>query len=146
MNEAEDIKFDEIKIGMIKEFDVEITQKMIDDFARISGDFNPLHTDVHYAEKTKFKKRVAHGFLVGSFLSRLVGMHLPGKNALYLYQTLKFKNPVFENDKLKVVGKVVDKSEELKIITIQTNIIKSTGETVIDGEAKVLYRDDLHEK
>lgn len=142
MNKAEYLKFDEIETGMIRKFDVKMTLNLIDDFAKLSGDFNPLHVNQAFAEKTRFKKRVAHGFLVSSFLSRLVGMHLPGEKALYLSQTLKFKNPVFENDILTIKGKVINKSETLKLITIQTTIVKSTGETVVEGEAKVLYIDD----
>jgi acyl dehydratase len=55
-------------------------------FAAISGDFSPLHMDDEYARGTEFGGRVVHGLLVGSLFSQLVGMHLPGKQALYLGQ------------------------------------------------------------
>ena len=139
MDRAQCLKFDEIKIGDKKEFEVAITPKLIDKFAELSGDFSPLHMDKKFAEKTKFGKRVAHGFLAASFLSQLVGMHLPGERALYLSQTLKFRAPIFENDLLKISGEVIGKSEALKLLTIKTAIAKSTGKTVLEGEAKVSY-------
>ncbi len=137
--ESNFLKFEDINIGSKASFEAAITPELVADFARMSGDYNPLHMNEEFAASTKFKKRVAHGFLAGSFLSRLVGMYLPGRHALYLSQTLNFKNPVFLGDTLKVEGKVTEKSEGTKVITIATKISKITGEAVLDGEAKVSY-------
>jgi len=53
---------------------VTITQEMIDDFARATGDFQWIHTDPEKAALySPFKKPVAHGFLSVSLLSRLLG-------------------------------------------------------------------------
>ena len=93
--------FDEIQLGFSKEFLVTITESMIDDFAKISGDFNPIHMDEQYAKSTQFKKRIAHGMLLFSLLSRIQGMYLPGKHALYLSQNLEFRNPCFIGVKIK---------------------------------------------
>ena len=81
--EAKNIAFDEIQIGEKASFTVKITKEMVEIFAQLSGDFNPLHMDDTYAEKTKFGKRVCHGMLLSSLFSQLVGMFLPGKNSLY---------------------------------------------------------------
>jgi len=84
--------FDEIEIGLTKQFQITITETMVDDFAKLSGDFNPLHTDNEYAVSSGFHGRVCHGMLLGSFFSRLIGMYLPGKHALHFSQSLKFVN------------------------------------------------------
>ena len=34
---------DEIKVGLKKKFQVTITESMLNDFAKLSGDYNPLH-------------------------------------------------------------------------------------------------------
>jgi acyl dehydratase len=53
---------------------VTITQEMIDDFARATGDFQWIHTDPEKAAlHSPYKKTVAHGFLSVSLLSRLLG-------------------------------------------------------------------------
>ena len=87
-----DFTFDSIQIGQKKNFSQIITKSLIDDFAKISGDFNPLHMNDEYASDTIFEKRVCHGMLLASFFSKLIGMYLPGKNALYFSQSLQFKS------------------------------------------------------
>jgi acyl dehydratase len=97
----------DIKLGQKKKFQITITESMVNEFARISGDYNPLHMDDIYASSTKFNRRVCHGMLLASFFSRLVGMYLPGKNALYMTQSLKFISPCFINDEITIEGEVL---------------------------------------
>ena len=134
------LDFAEIKIGMEKKFTIEITESMIENFANLSGDYNPLHMDEDYAKTTSFKKRVCHGMLLSSFFSKLVGMYLPGQNALYLAQSLKFPKPCFINEKVTIAGKIISKSESTQIITLKTTIVNESGEYLVDGDAKVLLR------
>lgn len=135
-------KFDEIKIGLEYKFTEKITEKNLDVFANLSGDHNPLHMNENYAKNTQFKRRVSHGMLLASFFSKLVGMYLPGKNALYFSQTLNFQNPCFIDDMITVSGQVLDKSDSTKIITIKTSIYNQTGACLVDGIAKVMMRQD----
>ncbi len=65
-------KFDKIKIGDNAELKHTITQDDINKFVELTGDDNKLHIDAAYAEKTSFKKPVAHGMLGASFISRIV--------------------------------------------------------------------------
>ena len=65
------LDFAEIKIGMEKKFTVEITESMLENFANLSGDYNPLHMDKDYAKTTSFKKRVCHGMLLSSFFFKI---------------------------------------------------------------------------
>ena len=132
--------FNEIKIGLEHHFEISINEKLEEDFAQISGDFNPLHMDEQYAKKTKFGKRVCHGMLLGSFFSRLIGMYLPGKNALYFSQNLNFIEPCFIGDIVIVKGKITDKSEATKMIKIETTIKNDTGKILVEGIAQVLVR------
>jgi len=141
-NQPNQYKFDEIKIGLEYKFTEKITESRLDSFASLSGDYNPLHMDDIYAKTTKFKKRICHGMLLTSFFSKLVGMHLPGKNALYFSQTLNFQNPCFVGDIITVRGQVVDKSDATKIITLNTSIYNQDGICLVDGTAKVIIRQD----
>ena len=90
IEEAKKLTINDIEIGLTKEFKILITKSMVDEFAIISGDFNPLHMDDKYAISTKFGKRVCHGMLLASFFSRIIGMYIPGKMSLYMTQSLKF--------------------------------------------------------
>jgi len=133
-------KFEEIKIGTKKMFTVQIAESMLNDFAKLSGDYNPLHMDANYAAITPFKNRVCHGMLLVSFFSRLIGMYLPGKNALYFSQTLNFQFPCFIGDKVTIEGQVIDKSESTKMITIKTVAYNQEGKIAVDGVATVIVR------
>ena len=134
--------FVEIEIGMQKRFQVVISEGMLDDFAKLSGDDNPLHMNEEYASSTSFKKRVCSGMFLSSFFSRLVGMYLPGKHALHISQSLKFVNPCFIGETITVEGKVIDKSPATKIIKLETTITNESGKRIIDGKAQVIVRDD----
>ena len=135
-------KFEEIKIGDSKKFTEKIDKFRLDNFAKLSGDYNPLHIDDNYATNTKFKKQVCHGMLLASFFSKLVGMYLPGKNALYFSQTLNFQAPCYVDDTITVQGEVIDKSDSTRIITLKTLIHNQTGVCLVDGMAKVIIRQD----
>ena len=131
-----------IQIGEKRKFSEKIDQSKLETFAKLSGDYNPLHMDEKYAQKTSFKKRVCHGMLLASFFSQLVGMYLPGKNALYFSQTLNFQAPCFVDDEITVEGEVIDKSSATGIITIKTSIHNQNNECIVDGIAKVIIRSD----
>ena len=134
--------FDEIEIGMQKNFQVFISENMLDVFGRDTGDYNPLHMNKKYASSTSFKKRVCSGMFLSSFFSRLVGMYLPGKHALHISQSLNFVNPCFIGETITVEGKVIDKSSATKIIKLETTITNESGKRIIDGKAQVIVRDD----
>ena len=140
MNNPLEYSFNEIKIGLEHHFEISIDEKLEGDFAKISGDFNPLHMDEQYAKKTKFGKRVCHGMLLASFFSKVIGMYLPGKNALYFSQNLNFVGPCFIGDKIIVKGEIIDKSEATKMIKIKTTIKNIEGKLLVEGIAHVLVR------
>lgn len=134
--------FEQIKIGYTVKFTEKINQEKLDSFATISGDHNPLHMNENYAANTTFKKRVCHGMLLASFFSKLVGMRMPGKNALYFSQTLNFQAPCYVGDEITIQGEVIDKSDSIRMITIKTLIHNREGKCLVDGVAKVIVRQD----
>ena len=140
MSNIESLTFDQISLGYTKNFSIKITEEILQKFAKISGDFNPLHMDENYAKSNNFRGRVCHGMLLASFFSRLAGMYIPGKNALYFSQSLKFLYPCFVNDRIEIHGEVIDKSLATKIVTLKTTISKDKRK-IVDGIGKVMVRD-----
>ncbi len=69
-----------IEKGISHSLSVKLTEDMLTTFAHLTGDMNPLHTDDDFARQDGFPARVAHGMLVLSFYSTLVGMYLPGRH------------------------------------------------------------------
>ena len=134
--------YDEIKIGLSKTFQINITESLVNNFAELSGDFSPIHIDNEYAKTTTFGKRVVHGMLLASFLSRVDGMYLPGKHALYFTQNLEFRNPCFIGDTITVFSKVIDKSDSTKILKIESKITNQENKILLYGIGRVIVRDD----
>lgn len=132
------LEYQDIRVGDIYGFERKITRKDVYDFAELTGDFNPLHTDKTYGEKSKFGNNIVHGMLAGSLFSTLIGMYCPGEKSLYLSQTLNFRRSIFPNDKVKVRGEVVGKNDSVKIITIKTEIFRDNT-LIISGEAKASF-------
>ena len=141
-DELSEYTFDEIEIGLTKQFQITITESMMDDFAKLTGDFSPIHTDEDYASTTTFEKRDVDGMLLASFLSKIVGMYLPGKHALYFSQSLDFRQPCFISDKITVSGRVIDKSTSTKILKIESKITNQDDKILLSGIGRVIVRDD----
>ena len=120
-----------------------ITEDDILLFALVSGDHNPIHLDADYAEKSLFGKRIAHGFLIGSLISAVLGNDMPGPGTIYLGQTLKFLAPIHIGDTVTVTVKVVAIREDKRIITLHTNCTNQHGMLVLSGEATVKYDKEL---
>jgi 3-hydroxybutyryl-CoA dehydratase len=131
-------EYQQFSIGDKESFKLTLSEEMIDGFGNLSGDLNPLHMDQDYAAQTPFGRRVAHGLLLTSFFSRLVGMHLPGKYALYISQSSQFHRPAFIGSEIIVEGEIIQKVDVDKVIKLATSIRDSRNkELLVTGEALV---------
>lgn len=135
------LNYDEISIGDEFYFERNISETDVKDFAKLSGDYNPLHNDPKYASSTEFGEPIVPGMLASSFFSALVGMFCPGEKALYLSQDLRFRNPMPLNITVVAECKVVSKFDAAKIISLETVIKDKNGKIFIDGFAKVKVRE-----
>ena len=125
----------ELKLGDAAEITKLITEELVNDFARVIGDFNPVHTDQAYAEKTHFKGKIAHGALSIGFLSTVLGNILPGHGTIYLSHEVKFLGPVRIGDTLTVRVEVVELIPEKNRAKFRTTCINQNGQMVVDGTA-----------
>jgi 3-hydroxybutyryl-CoA dehydratase len=140
INPLNELSYDDISIGQQESFIIQITESMVEKFSNLSGDLNPLHMDNEFAESSSFNKRIVHGMLLASFFSQLIGMKLPGKNALYFSQTLNFRSPCYIDDEIEVIGEVTEKSDSTQIITVSTTIFNKSKTCLIDGIAKIIVK------
>ncbi len=135
-----DIPFNSIKTGDFAQLSKTIAEADVYTFAGVCGDFNPLHVDAEYAKGTPFKQRVAHGMLSASLISAVLGTALPGKNTIYLEQSLKFTAPVFIGDTITAKAEVTEIITEKKLLRLKTEVFNQEGKMVITGEAMVMKR------
>ena len=106
-------------------------------FARLTGDYNPLHVDADYAKTTEFGRPVVHGMLSASFISTLIGMLLPGPGALWTSQTLNFRAAAFVGDTITVRGVVRQKVISARYLALDISVKNQHGQEVVDGQATV---------
>jgi len=90
-------------VGQSASLSKTITWEDIQDFARLTGDTNPLHLDEEFAIKTRFGQRVAHGMLIAALISAVIGTQLPGPGTIYINQMLQFVAPVFIGDTIQLL-------------------------------------------
>ena len=128
---------EDLQLDQTDKIERKITEKDIDNFAKLTGDNNPVHTNLDFAKKTIFKQKVAHGFLSASLISTLIATKLPGPGSIYLSQNLKFLAPVFIDDLVIVKVTVKEIDHEKKKVKLQTECFKNEKK-IISGEAIVL--------
>ena len=115
-----------------------ITDDVIRSFAKLSGDFNPIHIDEDFASKTRFGKRIAHGMISGALLSAVLGTEFGEKQVVYMSQTMKFIAPVFIDDTITATATVKHIREDKPVVTVETVVTNQDDEVVVSGEAVLL--------
>ncbi|WWW10880.1 MaoC family dehydratase [Arcobacter cryaerophilus gv. pseudocryaerophilus] len=130
------MEINEIKIGMSESYSQTISEADVKAYAGISGDRNPVHMDDEYAEKSRYKKRIAHGMISSSFFSALFGTKLPGPGCVYVNQSLNFKRPVYIGDTVTAII-TVTKIDEIKSRVFFDTVCKVKNKIVIDGQAEL---------
>lgn len=97
----------DLSVGLAAQFERMVTEQDVLDFARISGDQNPLHVDANYAAETNYGRRIVHGAFQIGLASALIGMQLPGKRVLLSSVQAKFPAPLYFPTTVRVQGEIV---------------------------------------
>lgn len=130
---------EDFSVGMESTIEKTVTIEDIKRFAEVSGDFNPVHLDEEFAKKTIFKGRIAHGFLIASFISTIIATELPGPGSIYLKQSLKFLAPVYIDEKILVKVRIIEINIEKSKVKLITECFKNKT-LVLTGEAEILIQ------
>jgi 3-hydroxybutyryl-CoA dehydratase len=128
--------FEDLSVGLTERYAKQVKASDVVGFAELTGDRNPIHLSEHFAAKTPFGGRIAHGLYTAGLISAVIGTRLPGPGAIYISQTLSFKAPVRIGDIVEVtvtVAELIEKGRRAKLLCKCT-----VGETVVlEGEAVV---------
>jgi 3-hydroxybutyryl-CoA dehydratase len=128
--------FEDLSLGMAETHAKIVKSSDVVGFAEISGDRNPIHLSEHFAARTPFGGRIAHGLYTASLVSAVIGTRLPGPGAIYLSQTLTFKAPVRIDDEVVARVEVVELIERgsrarLRCTCHVGDVIVLEGEAVV---------------
>ena len=119
------------------------THKVLKQYCELSGDYNPIHTDLSAAKKIGKNNIIIHGNLTCSIISKIIGMNFPGKGSLILEQKVLFPNPIFPDDLIRFKFIVKEINTQLNTILIsikahKVSEINKNTETVLRGNVLCL--------
>jgi 3-oxoacyl-[acyl-carrier protein] reductase len=96
----------DLRVGLAAEYEREIAESDVLEFAANSGDFNPLHVDSVFAQHSRYAQRIAHGAFQIGLASALIGMHLPGRDVLLGSVNARFNSPLYFPCHVRVSGEI----------------------------------------
>ena len=122
-----------------------VTEADIVNFAGLTGDWNPLHTDVEFAKNSVFKQRVAHGALTFAIMTGLfvrTGIIEETIYAFYGVDKLRFVKPVYVGDTLRVIAKITEKEDRGKVglVVLDSKVVNQRDEVVLSCILKLLIK------
>lgn len=126
-----------LRIGQVESAKRVFQQADFDRFAAISGDDNPIHVDPAFAARTKFGRTVAHGMLLYSVVSGVLGTRLPGPGTLQVDQELVFPNPTYTGEEVTVQVEVLALERETGLADLGTAVIRPGGSLGLEGQTRV---------
>ncbi|SCX94195.1 hypothetical protein/3-hydroxybutyryl-CoA dehydratase [Nonlabens sp. Hel1_33_55] len=108
----------------------------VQNYADLSGDFNPIHFDEDYAKDTIFKKPIVHGPLVITLITTLFAKELPGPGSVYLSHDIKYLHPVFIDDEVTAILEVIEVTDKQHVI-IKTSCYNAQEILLLEGIARL---------
>jgi len=130
------LSFEDLSVGMTEKLSKTVASSDVVGFAEVTGDRNPIHLSEHFAAKTPFGTRIAHGLYTASLISAVLGTRLPGPGAIYISQSLNFRAPVKIGDTVEVNVTVAEIIPTKFRARLTCSCIVDV-EIVLDGEAWV---------
>ncbi|HLR79661.1 MAG TPA: MaoC family dehydratase [Bacillota bacterium] len=114
---------------------IQITEQLIQQYATVSEDWNPLHHSNHAAKRAGFPKRIAHGMLTMAISTQLITPILLQQNKVERFQ-VKFLLPVYINDCLTITSHLQRQSDG-NTFHIQIKALNQHAKTVMNGKMKI---------
>jgi len=124
-----------ITVGQRASRSLTLTADHVREFAKISGDHNPLHFDAAFAARTKFGRLVVQGGLTTGLVHALVATDLPGPGTVFLSQNWKFTAPVYIGDTITAEAEVISVHPSKPVTELRVEIRRTDNTTVLEGVA-----------
>lgn len=108
-----------------------ITQDEVDQFTRITGDTNPIHSRDHPADK-----RCVHGAFLNGIVAGIIGTQLPGPGSILLHQEFGCPQKCVCDEEITITVQQLD-DRHVKRLTYE---VKQFERAVFTGTAKIIVR------
>ena len=123
-----------------------VTEADVVNFAGLSGDFNPLHTDAEFGKATPFGGRIAHGMLAAAMATGMANWTgvFEGTTLALMEQVIQYKGAVKFGDTIYLELRVSDKKETSKpdrgVVVFETHVCNQDGKAVIEGKWTLMMK------
>lgn len=118
---------------------ITFTAELREAFHTLVNDSAPIHRDAKFARARGYDHPILQGLCVASRFSRLMGMYLPGENAVVESLTFKFRKPVYEGRPVEYRVEVVRIMRALRVVRLKLTVI-SDDQLCTSAEAQCLLR------
>jgi acyl dehydratase len=121
-----------------------ITESDIVQFAGLTGDYNPMHTDAEYTKSSFMGKRVAHGLLALSYaVGQAYQLGFMERTVLsFRGLEMKFSLPVVIGDTIHAEMVVKEKKEAARLgggtVIVDFRVVNQEGKAVQKGSLTLL--------
>ncbi|HYQ18673.1 MAG TPA: MaoC/PaaZ C-terminal domain-containing protein [Polyangiaceae bacterium] len=137
MAQARQHRIDELSEGSKASVTFTVTAQQMRQFAEISGDFNPLHTDESFARAKGYEGPVVYGALLVAKVSQLIGMELPGRDSVWASIALDFRRPLFVGQEAEAEGTVTSVHRATGMVELAL-ALRANGKVLAKGKAEVV--------
>jgi acyl dehydratase len=131
------LTIDELSVGQAVERTRLISAEDVSAFARLSGDFNPVHIDEAFARTTPFGRTIAHGPIALALAAGILGMELPGVGTIAIENVIRYRRPIFTGDEVTTRVTVAEIDSARRRVMMAITWTNQEGELVCDGEVVV---------
>ena len=130
--------YESLQIGDSFTFNRFLSKEDVVEFARLSGDDNPIHIDEEYVrEHTQFERPIVHGVLLLSIISKVLGKDFPGYGSVAVSISSRFVRPVLVDSEITVEVKIAEKIEKRRHIKARIYVYCG-GKMALGGEATLV--------
>jgi acyl dehydratase len=111
------------------------------EYARLSGDSNPLFSDPDVARACGLSGCIVPGPLLGGLFSCLLGTKLPGRGTNWLKQALAFPAPALVGEEISATVEIIRLRPSKHLVNLRGTCTTADGTTVCRGRSLVLVKD-----
>ena len=121
-----------------------VTETDLVQFAMLSGDWNPIHTDEEFAKQSVFGRRVVHGLCGLAIMGGLIyaaGWFATTVEALLGYDQLRFRTPLFVGDTVRCRLSVIETrltSAGRGLLKRRLELLNQRDQVVLDAISPIL--------
>ena len=133
------LSIQDLEVGQSRQETIHITNDLVKTYVSLSQDQAAVHMDTNHANLMGYEKPIVHGLLIGSGYSKIMGMFLPGSNAILHKINFEMLYPVFVDDLLTYKVEVSRIILSVNSILLNLTATNQNGQLVNRGSATNVF-------